>query len=276
MAVLGTDVFNRADADPMSGAWATMTSLAALRIVSNAVGTSGGSNADSGSRYTASALPNDQYSQWQLTTSGTNDGGPGCRAASGALSGYFSGAHDGNSHIHKFVTGSFTQLTNEIGVSWTTNDVLLLQASSTTITLKKNGTQISTTTDASLASGAAWAFIFNGSIRFDNFECGDLTTETVTVDKWHQRASERIRRQPAMVPSGVVGIKAYFLVPIIGDGRSLHTAFRPNLPVECGYRAVIASDRRGIPTYHSALVLATNTDEARYLANHYARVQVAA
>ena len=55
--------------------------------------------------------------------------------------------------IQKFVAGAFTLLATENAVAWGTGDVLYTDMSSSTITVKRNGTTILTTTDSAIASG---------------------------------------------------------------------------------------------------------------------------
>lgn len=173
MTALAQDNFNRADVNPLDGSWATTTGLAALKIVSNAVAAATGAT-DSAARNTAITWPNDQYTEITLSTTGTNDGGPCARLASGAYTVYFTNSFDGSTHMSKVIAGVGTEI-GLYAVSWTTNDVLRIDAQGTTIRALKNGAVLGSATDSAITSGSPGIFMFDGSIRFDNFVGGDFT-----------------------------------------------------------------------------------------------------
>lgn len=136
----------------------------------------GGDNfvADSSNTYS-----NDQYSQLvfiggvspepQVRGSGTSGGG--------TASCYFMYAGGGSIGIGKYVNTSFTDKGSVVS-SLTANDLYRLEASGTGLTLKKNGTNVTTATDASLTSGAPGPGMDTTTV--DNWEGGNLGASSIT------------------------------------------------------------------------------------------------
>lgn len=86
-------------------------------------------------------------------------------------------------NLYKLVSGTFTSLASDpASGSWVDADVARLEAASTAIKMKRNGTQIgSTVTDSALSSGAAGLHLFNNSTnRVDNWQ-GDNLVPAVTA-----------------------------------------------------------------------------------------------
>lgn len=136
-----------------------------------------------GVRWGGDTFGDDQYSQLVMVaeTSGTYIG-PACRMASGANSryGYYAGGDA--RYFFKVITGTFTQFGSS-GGSPAVNDVLRIEASSSTITAKLNGavdTAVGTSgtaSDSSLTTGyggiTGW---HNSTTRGDDLDTGNLST----------------------------------------------------------------------------------------------------
>lgn len=67
---------------------------------------------------------------------------------------------------------------------------------------------------------------------------------------------------------------AYFQVPLIGDGLSPDTAYRPDLPPGAVWQANIPTDASGKPTSATAVCYVTSPDAATVLAWNPAIVEV--
>src|SRR5260221_291047 len=143
MAVLATDNFNRANADPIGTPWATTGDSQHFTIASN-VATPASLVSDAGAFENTVTWPNDQYSQAQLTVTGTGAGGTGLgvgvRMASGIN--YYRVVTDhgvsNNVELAKLVGGSYTQIWQRTQ-SWTDGDTFYIEAQGTAIVVKRNG-----------------------------------------------------------------------------------------------------------------------------------------
>lgn len=178
-----TDDFNRADA-ALTTPWSVITSENNFTITGNNVEpvTLG---SDSAVRY-GNTFADNQYSQFTLITltggsSGSDAGiGPALRAASGARTYYrilINAAATNNTFIAKMVGGSYTILSgSDDTVAWAASDVVRGEAEGTTIRLKRNGGEVLSVTDASIASGQA-GLTYSSTITaadIDDWGGGDL------------------------------------------------------------------------------------------------------
>lgn len=183
MAVLATDTFDRANADPIGGNWTTAGTYAALKIASN-VAVPSNQGADGAAYYNAISWPNDQYSQLKVT-GGTGGSGVGfgalTRQATGATNTNYRCVVDrgatNNVEMGKTVAGTFTSL-KSFSNTWVDSDVLRLESQGTSHRIYRNGTQISTTaTDSAIASGNAGMFYSSDEASTGNdWEGGDFTS----------------------------------------------------------------------------------------------------
>jgi hypothetical protein len=204
MAILVQDNFNRANQNPLAGNWSTPTGANALQLSSNAV-TYTDFNNDSSAYYNAITWPNDQYSQCNCTVSNEGGGqgfGPSCREASGALTRYrlvASTAASNNFELSKEVSGSFTLIWDRTS-TFTSGNLVRLEAQGTTLRAYNNGVQIgASTTDSSIASGSAGLLYSSraATASGDNFEGGDFTVAVPDLDGWIPQWS--IPRSPLAV-----------------------------------------------------------------------------
>ena len=105
--------------------------------------------------WNAASFSANQYAQLTINTPPTagRSIGPAVRCASGAETFYGIFLSSGVIEIFKMVAGTNTTL---VSTAWTTNpgDVLMLSASSTTITAFVNGVQVLTVVDAAIAAGS--------------------------------------------------------------------------------------------------------------------------
>jgi hypothetical protein len=100
----------------------------------------------------AGSFSNDQYAEAKITQVGSVDQRMGVAVRAGAGNGYLFQASSNLWLLAKLVNYSFTSLAQ---ASWTltAGDVIRIEASGTTITAKRNGSTVTTITDASHASG---------------------------------------------------------------------------------------------------------------------------
>lgn len=183
-----SDDFNRADSTDLGANWDSgYGGEGALQIVSQRV--RGQAAPPLGSiETTPVGVANDQYGQ---ATIATLTGAPRIAlevllrfGAPGTFSGYvFEAALTGDrSAIYRFDAGVDTLLIAEGVTVWGPSDILRGEAEGSTLRLKRNGTTLLTTTDATYASGRTGLRIFydtgaslaNG--EFDDFSMGDLTS----------------------------------------------------------------------------------------------------
>jgi hypothetical protein len=163
MAVVATDDFNRADANPIGGNWVTITGWNALQIVSNTARRTSG---NSGARYNASFL-NDQYAQAKIASIST-DNGVLVRCASAAAT-FYTWSFYGGGEVWKNVSGTWTKLADR-DATFNIGDVMRIEVSGTAISVYVNGSKIgANVTDTSIASGQAGLAI-ESDCSWDDFE----------------------------------------------------------------------------------------------------------
>ena len=190
----GTDNFSRSDNLDLGAAWDSYTNNSVdspCQILNGATNgyvtaTSGG-GLDCVEGYNAYIPGNDQYVQVSLPLGFLS---PGSQFASVLLrlaapttySGYVFRAQPpdqvNTSRLRKATAGTMTTLVNDTTQTWAATDILRGEASSTTLTLKRNGTQIIQTTDGTYGSGRGGINVLDDpsgvSNPVDDFEVGDL------------------------------------------------------------------------------------------------------
>jgi hypothetical protein len=168
------DSFDRADANPLSGNWATITGLGALRLVSNQCKNASGTDADSGARRTDGPFPDDQYAQITIASGdSTPDCGPLIRCAAAAMTMYGVFRSDATTRLWQVIAGSFTQIGSSADGAWNNGDRVRLTATGTTIKVLHNEVEIISVTDAAIAAGSPGLFVYEGATAVDDFECTD-------------------------------------------------------------------------------------------------------
>jgi len=171
MSVLATDNFNRSDG--AAGAnWTTVDHFsggAGMVIDSNNLRGNGATWCFG--YYSGVATPDQHhYSQVLAPTSGLYYGpAVRCSGTDGSTANWV-GWHN-NGEIWKSVNGITTQIGT--AATFTTNDIVKLEANGTSYTPYKNGVAGTPVTDSSLSGGTFGVFAYSVSGRFDDFEGGD-------------------------------------------------------------------------------------------------------
>ena len=104
--------------------------------------------------WNADTFANEQYSEGITGVMGSGFEIGLCVRISGT-NGYFAIWDSANVNLRKLTSGTGSDLISTLALSLSTGDVMLLEAVGTTISLKRNGSVIMTTTDATYASGSA-------------------------------------------------------------------------------------------------------------------------
>lgn len=184
MTALATDSFTRANAGTLGASWTEQAGSGGYKIVSNAATPVSLTGADAWTFNNTVAWPNNQYSQANITVTGTSGSqageGVAVRAASGAVTGYrivIDHAASGNFDLEKQNAGSLTTIANTTQ-AFTDGDLLYLEVQGTSLVVKINGATIAalSSTDASIASGNA-GITFSTSetaASLDNWEGGNF------------------------------------------------------------------------------------------------------
>jgi hypothetical protein len=206
-STLGTDSFQRANANPIGGNWTTSGTFGALQIVSDAVEAATGGTVNV-AYWNASAFNNDQWSQITVgATIGTSAVGPAVRLGTASENGYAflwqgTTGSSGTWRLQKYVSGTVTQLaTGTLTVS--TGDTLAIAAVGTNIYLYWNGVFVFTISDSALTSGSAGMLVFSAS-----------GTTQATITGW---SGGNFQNAPAPPPVGGSGAVPWYL----GDQNSL-------------------------------------------------------
>lgn len=174
MTLPAIDNFNRADGS-LGSNWTQANGTNNPRISSNALDSFDASN-DCLAYWNADSFNNDQYSQL-VYKSGTGQFlGPSARVS--ASNGYGTELNQvGGRYLFKVVAGVTTTIASDSGASFAANDLYRLECSGTSITLKKNGTNVFSVTDTAVPSGAAGVTGYGtggGATAWDDFEGGNL------------------------------------------------------------------------------------------------------
>lgn len=186
MSQLASDPFTGTGAD-LGANWTAHTLFSGWQRASDeAEALASGANVD---LYTALAAPNDCYASIVIgtvrETTADSGVGPGVRWNAATQDGYFSQSNSTDTRLYKVTNaGGFVQL-GATGAAAAVSDVIELQASGTTITLKRNGTAICGTplTDSSIASGRAamWGYNAGVACKVASWEFGSLAAAGGTL-----------------------------------------------------------------------------------------------
>lgn len=179
-----SDNFNRADG-ALGSNWSTVTGRSALQIASNAVNAASVAWCAARVATGAATIGNDQYAQATIANVGAFDYVGVLVRVDGSGNGY--GVHiDGRSgiatnSIFKMTAGGVTGYLGTGSLTVSAGDVLRLEMSGSTLTLKKNGATVDTATDATYASGQPGILSDYGNTNvgiLDDFSGGDLASAT--------------------------------------------------------------------------------------------------
>jgi hypothetical protein len=107
---------------------------------------------DTLARWTAGSFNDNQYAEITLSAL-TSDGhiGVTVRSQEGAFSGY--GAYASSQEVKIMEWNAGTPTTHYTGAAYSPGDVLRLEISGTTLTLKKNGSMVTTVSDSTYSTG---------------------------------------------------------------------------------------------------------------------------
>lgn len=198
MAVLASDSFTRADAATLGANYTQMKGVAdSLGIFSNQADAASVNRC--GNYYSAISWPNDQYSQAKLVSvANSTDTAVSVRAiTTGAARNAYHGGHAHSETgantpaIWKQVANVLTVLSSG-GSALVGGETIYLEVQGTALVLKVNGSTVTSTTDASLASGSAGLYEENraGNIAvLDDWVGGDFATGTTRGTPFETRGT---------------------------------------------------------------------------------------
>lgn len=207
MALPASDTFTGTNNNPLSGSWTTLAG--GWKIFHNAAeATAAGLNA---AMWNADSFGADQYSQAAITSSGGAWGG-GVAVRLAATRGYYCQINSTLTDIEirrMDAAASSTLLTTISGLTIADGDVIRLEVSGSTLTLKQNGTTRGTTSDGTYASGSAGLFSQNANgAGIDNWQADNLAAATITADMWMPQERKLPGMKPYMVSSGTVAVES--------------------------------------------------------------------
>lgn len=181
MTALATADFATAQ-NPLSSPW-TGIGLPSLKSVSGQCANIS-ADTDAAMMYDGGvSWPVTQYSKLVAATlsGGIFDGGPAVRMSTGVNCYFLTTTTSGEYSVLKFSASSFAVVGTRTGTALAANDTLELRAigtGPTVLRIFRNGSQVGTDlsdTDTNLNSGKAGIFMYDGTIRADNWEGGDLS-----------------------------------------------------------------------------------------------------
>lgn len=181
MAFVVTDNFNRADANPIGGAWVTVTSQGAMQLLGNVM-TPASVAADSAAYYNLAMLSDNQYAQCKVTVNGTSSQtgiGPMIRCSTTAATFYRVAVnHNATNNIAlgKLVNNTFTSIWQRTA-TFVDGDTVRVEAIGTTLRVLINGVAVGAdATDSSITGGRAGVIYSSAttSASVDDWEAGNL------------------------------------------------------------------------------------------------------
>lgn len=185
---MATDDFNRADNADLGANWTIQSGQAALQIVSNRAVPSNNFS-DCGEIWVADSFSDDQYSESVVTalhsSAPAETGiGPIVRGSTSVASYYAVVVNSTAANpwtLAKRVTGTYSDLHDGLDL-FANGDTVRLEVSGTTLTVKRNGSTIYTTTDPSVTTGrpGIWYSSAASDEAVDSWAGGDLVTAAIT------------------------------------------------------------------------------------------------
>lgn len=192
MALPATDTFTSVADQALttySASWSNnVGSAVVLGATDDVRGVNAGTN-ENLVRWNADVFSNDQYSQVSLSQAPQGqDSGPAARCAGSAVNtAYTVILTSGLSELYRVVSSGFTQIASSATIP-VINDVIRIECSGTSISVKKNGSAfLGPVTDSSITSGSGGMWVYlDVSGRLDNFEAGNLTAGTKALPIVHK------------------------------------------------------------------------------------------
>lgn len=181
MSVLASDDFNRSDSSDLGTVWDVVSGTSNAQILSNRATTTT-DNADHAEIYNGVSWPDDQWAAITVhSISSVSRVAAGVRWSGSAVTGYIAECSPSQITLYRAVSGSWTSLGSYSGTV-SGGDVVLLEASGSSLTVKQNGTTRITATDSSISSGAAGIYLWRAAGEpanthgIDAWEAGDFDT----------------------------------------------------------------------------------------------------
>lgn len=178
MALPATDAFTGTSGTALQTNNASWSINSGSFVIQGNAVTPTGAGVECLARWNADTFSNDQYSQCVaaiLATGGVQAGVAVRVSTSGAATGYGAYWDNTTAYIWKNVAGTWTQLGATVSPP-AAGQVVRLEVSGTTLTLKYNGVTQATRTDGDITSGAAGlsGYSSGGSGYLDDWEGGNL------------------------------------------------------------------------------------------------------
>lgn len=186
MALPATDAFTGTTGTQLTTYSANWTLNAGdFDIQSNALSCDAAADTDSLCHWNADAFDANQYAQVTMTAAGDYlYGGPAVRVHATDHTGYCIAADNSDGiFLSKVIDGDYTELAAYAAAD--AGDVLRLEVSGTTLTVKKNGGTLGTVVDSDISTGSGglygyWVDGLNRTdMRLDSFEAGNLAAAAI-------------------------------------------------------------------------------------------------
>lgn len=196
MALPATYIFPGTPGVGLSASWTYASTVSTIKNDTTAGdGTVNSANTDAIAWWNADAFGNNHYSQIQTEWTGTGTGtdyvylvaratGTGSGTVTTQITAYWFWSDGGSdTTIIKSVSGTQTPLVTANATTFAAGDVFRLICNGSTISVNKNGSQIMTVTDSSIASGGAagmGGFGGIGTVKFSHWQ-GDNVGAAATI-----------------------------------------------------------------------------------------------
>jgi hypothetical protein len=164
------DDFNRADSASLGANWTADSTLSTAGISGNQMTAYGPDYALSW--WSADTFSNDQYAQATITGTGGDTGVAVRVSGDNGYIAYWAGSGSTGLFILRRDAGAYVTLATLASQSLV-GQVLRIEATGTTITVKKNGTAVLTATDATYATGSAGIYATTGG-TLDDWSGGNV------------------------------------------------------------------------------------------------------
>lgn len=173
-AVVFTENFSTARS-PLGGSFVAVTGMQGVEAVDGyGHGSTGSAN---NAEYYNQAISNNQYSQAKIVAfdSGTANQGVIVRCSTSAATFYVAVVSTTEIKVYAVSAGSWGEPLRTYTRTNSVSEVIRLEASGTTLTVRMDGTALTPTiTDSSITSGMVGMYFYNPNARFDEWQGGEL------------------------------------------------------------------------------------------------------